>query len=307
MNVHELIKLSGLEAINVIGDGSRIVERASALSHAIPNSLLFCKRGDVSEMHNIRDCVIFVPVTSDISVLPRDNTYIVVARPRLSFMRAIKYICNEEPLHGIDLRSCVHPSAIISSSSYIGPFVYIGPNCIVKERVVISSNVSLVRNTVVSDNVLISSGTVIGGDGFGFERNENNMLEKFTHFGGVYIGCDVEIGSNTSIDRGTLTNTEIGDGTKIDNLVHIAHNVKVGKYCEIIAHAMIGGSVKIGDYTRIAPGAQVMNKVSIGKNVLVGLGAVVTKDLPDNITVAGVPARNIDEFKKIQKFIINNI
>ena len=147
----------------------------------------------------------------------------------------------------------------------------------------------------IGKNVKIDKSTIIGTQGFGFERNEEGILEQFICVGGVRIGDNVVIGSNTSIDRGTIDDTVIEEGTKIDNLVHIAHNVQIGKHCEIISHAMLGGSCVIGDYTRIAPGAQIMNGVKIGKNVLVGLGAVVTKDIPDNIVVAGVPARKFKD------------
>jgi UDP-3-O-[3-hydroxymyristoyl] glucosamine N-acyltransferase len=111
----------------------------------------------------------------------------------------------------------------------------------------------------------------------------------------------VEIGSNASIDRGTLSNTIIGEGAKIDNLVHIAHNVHIGKHAAVIAHAMIGGSTEIGDYTWIAPSAALMNGLHIGRQATVGLGAVVTKDIPDYETWTGVPAMPLKDFVAIQR------
>ncbi|GAG21041.1 unnamed protein product, partial [marine sediment metagenome] len=239
--------------------------------------------------------------------LPKNNTYILVDNPRLIFLRMMNLLYPETIKPGIDTRAYIHPSAQVDPSAYIGPFVYIGSNCVIRKNSVIYPNVSILQNTAISENVLIFPNTVIGSDGFGYDRNEKNKLEKFPHICGVYIRKNVEIGSNTSIDKGSLSNTEIGEGTKIDNLVHIAHNVKIGKHCEIIANAMVGGSATIGDYTRIAPGAQIMNGVSIGKNVLVGLGAVVTKNIPDNTIVAGVPARKINDYKKYLKFVKNNI
>ena len=137
-------------------------------------------------------------------------------------------------------------------------------------------------------------GIVIGGDGFGYEYDqENDCLVKFPHHGGVKIGKDVEIGFNTCIDRATLEGefTEIGDGTKIDNLVHIAHNVKIGRNCLIVAGTVIGGSAVIGDRCFIGIGAMIKNKVKIGNDVTVGMGAVVLHDVPDGVTVIGNPAR----------------
>lgn len=141
--------------------------------------------------------------------------------------------------------------------------------------------------------IKIGKGTIIGADGFGYERNEKNELEFFPHIGGVIIEDDVEIGCNVCIDRGVLGDTIIHKGVKIDNLVHIAHNVEIGKHTAIIANAMIGGSVKIGSYSWIAPSASILNGVTIGNNVIIGMGAVVLKDISDGETWAGVPAKKL--------------
>ena len=143
--------------------------------------------------------------------------------------------------------------------------------------------------------------------GFGQARNEHGHLEKFPHIGSVYIGKNVEIGANVSIDRAVFGTTSIGEGTKVDNLVHIAHNVQIGKHCEIICHVGIGGSTRIGDRTTLSLGVVTKDNITIGSDVLVGLGAVVTKDIPDNTIVAGNPARDIEELKRYLKFIKENI
>jgi UDP-3-O-[3-hydroxymyristoyl] glucosamine N-acyltransferase len=146
---------------------------------------------------------------------------------------------------------------------------------------------------------------VIGSDGYGYQRNENLIFEKFPHMGGVIIEDNVDIGSNTCVDRGALGNTIIKEGAKIDNLVHIAHNVVIGRHCAIIANAMLGGSVVIADYSWVAPSASILNQVSIGKKVTVGMAAVVTKNIPDGETWAGVPAKPLKEFIETQKAIKN--
>ena len=140
-------------------------------------------------------------------------------------------------------------------------------------------------------SVIVGKNTVIGGDGFGYARNEDGTLVKMPHQGNVIIEENVEIGSNTSIDRAVVGSTVIGAGTKIDNLVHIAHGVKIGKNCLIAAGAVIGGSCEIGDNCNIWVHASIKNKVKIGNNVTVGMGAVVLKDVPDGATVVGNPAR----------------
>lgn len=130
----------------------------------------------------------------------------------------------------------------------------------------------------------------IGKDGFGYARQEDGSLIKMPHQSNVIIEKDVEIGAHTCIDRGVSTPTIIGEGTKIDNLVHIAHGVKIGKHCVIVANSVIGGSVEIGDRCFIGIGAMIKNKVKIGNRVVVGMGSVVTKDIPDGETWYGNPA-----------------
>lgn len=140
-------------------------------------------------------------------------------------------------------------------------------------------------------NVIIHSGTVIGEDGLGFVKDENNEWVKFPHFGRVIIEDNVEIGANCVIDRGTLGDTVIGRGTKIENLVHVAHNAKIGKHCSIVAVTYIGGSSVIGDYAWVGPQVCIRDQIKIGSNCLIGMGSVVTKDIPDNWVVMGTPAK----------------
>lgn len=136
-------------------------------------------------------------------------------------------------------------------------------------------------------------------------RNEKGELEKFPHLAGVIIEDNVDIGSNTSIDRGALSDTIIRQGAKIDNLVHIAHNVIVGRHSTIIANAMIAGSTKIGDFSWVAPSASVLQQLTIGTRVTIGVGSVVTKNVPDEETWTGVPARPLKEFVAIQNKLKN--
>lgn len=139
--------------------------------------------------------------------------------------------------------------------------------------------------------VKIGIGCVIGGHGFGYEYTEKGSLIAMPHLGGVIIEDGVNIHNNVCIDRAVTGNTIIGAGTKIDNLVHVAHGVKIGKHCLIVAGVVFGGRCDIGDYCFIGMNACIRQHVKIGKNCVIGMGAVVTKDVPDNQIWIGSPAK----------------
>ena len=133
------------------------------------------------------------------------------------------------------------------------------------------------------------------GSGFGFKRDKNGKLTRNEHKWGINMFHDVEIGRLTNIDRGSYRYTEIGEGTKIDSLVHIGHNAIIGRHCLIVSGAVIGGSAEIGDYTYIGENASIKQHIKIGHHVIVGQGAVVIKDVPDYDIVAGNTAKSIKD------------
>ncbi len=143
----------------------------------------------------------------------------------------------------------------------------------------------------VGKNVKVGHNTVIGGPGFGYVTEPDGSRWRVPHIGRVVIEDNVQIGSNTCIDRGCLGDTIIREGARIDNLVHIAHNVEIGRNAVVVAHAMIAGSAKIGAGAWIAPGAHVRNGVTVGANAVVGMMANVVKDVAPGVTVMGNPAR----------------
>jgi UDP-3-O-[3-hydroxymyristoyl] glucosamine N-acyltransferase len=200
----------------------------------------------------------------------------------------------------------IHPSSVIDPEAVIDPSAYIGPNCtigkvIIGSNTVIYGNVFLYDRTVIGKNVTINAGTVIGAEGFGYNRNEKGQAIQFPHLGGVIIEDDVEIGTNTSIDRGALSDTILKRGCKIDNLVHIAHNVQIGEDAYVIANAMIGGSTKIGDRSYIAPSVSLKDQLVIGDDSLIGMAASLLKNVGSNEIWSGNPAREFGELKKLQK------
>lgn len=286
---------------SVIGREDRQIARAAAIVDADAQSVTFCSRAGESGLALMREThagVILCSASHDVANLGGDKTFIAVADPRLAFLRIVGRFFGERVAPGIHPTAVIEEGSTIAASAHIGPFVWIGAQCAVGERSVIHAHVSLYPQTRVGSDVTVHAGTVIGADGYGYQRNERGELEKFPHLGGVVVEDGVEIGSNTSIDRGTLGDTLIREGARIDNQVHIAHNVVVGKHAAVIANAMIGGSTVIGDGAWIAPSACVRDGLKIGANAVIGLGAVVVKDVADGATVMGAPARPADEYKR---------
>ncbi|MHA2429345.1 MAG: UDP-3-O-(3-hydroxymyristoyl)glucosamine N-acyltransferase, partial [Candidatus Hermodarchaeia archaeon] len=185
---------------------------------------------------------------------------------RLDFIRVMEHFFAQPRPSGI------HPSAVVAPSATIGQNVFIGPFCTIQEYVeinagtVIYAGVHIYEKVRIGRNVTIHSGTVIGKDGWGYERNKLDKLERFPHVGSVEIGDDVEIGGNVSIDRGSLGKTVIRDGCKINNGTHIGHNVEIGEDTIILPQAYLGGSSKVGPRCWIGPHAIVRNRIKIGSD-----------------------------------------
>lgn len=213
---------------------------------------------------------------------------IVVPYAKRAYFRILRHFFSGREEAGTSPTAVVESSTV--SAAAIGPFCYIGPDVKIGRGTVLGTHVSIVGTCEIGENVLIHSGVRIGTDGFGYFMDENNIPEKVPHFGGVKIGNRVEIGANTCIDRGTLDDTVIEDDVKIDNLCHIAHNVRIGKGAMVVAQSLICGSADIGERAYIAPGAIVKNQLSVGGDAFVGMGAVVVKDVESGMVVAGVPA-----------------
>ncbi|MBD1158120.1 UDP-3-O-(3-hydroxymyristoyl)glucosamine N-acyltransferase [Pelagibacterales bacterium SAG-MED17] len=192
----------------------------------------------------------------------------------------------------------------------LGQNVKIGEKCSIGHNTIIESNVSIGDNCVIGSNVIIKNsiignstnildGSIIGKKGFGFFPGVKNI--RYPHIGAVIIGDNVEIGCNNTIDRGSLSNTIIGDGTFLDNQVHIAHNVKIGKNCIITGQVGFAGSSSIGNNVMIGGQAGISGHLKIGSNVKIGGGSGVIKDIPSNTNVMGYPAKSIRNFLKENK------
>lgn len=222
---------------------------------------------------------------------------IMVENPRLEIAKIISELYAHKLDFSIHNTATINKDAKIHKNTFIGPNTIIG-NVEIGEGCIIYGNVVINDNTKIGKNVTIKSGAIIGFDGFGFVKNVNNEYLNFPHIGGVIIEDNVLVGANTCIDKGGLGNTIIGKGTKIDNLVHIAHNVCIGKNCIITANTVISGSSKIGDNSWISPSVTVKDTVNICENSNIGIGAVILKNVSVNSTMIGNPALPIEEFVK---------
>jgi UDP-3-O-[3-hydroxymyristoyl] glucosamine N-acyltransferase len=226
--------------------------------------------------------------------MSKNCNYLVFENPREAFQKLLAHFFTP-PVSFTIAKSAIVPEVIKSSQKVsIGENVVIEENVSVGENVIIGHNTVICNGTKIGNNVVIGHNNTIGGVGFGYEKDETGAFQLIQHIGGVIIGNDVEIGNNTCIDRAVLGNTIIGKGTKIDNLVHIAHNIEIGENCAIIANAMIGGSTKIADGVWVAPSATLRDGLSISKNSIIGLGAVLTKSIGENEIWAGNPAKKFE-------------
>ncbi|MFH2036255.1 MAG: UDP-3-O-(3-hydroxymyristoyl)glucosamine N-acyltransferase [Candidatus Zixiibacteriota bacterium] len=216
--------------------------------------------------------------------------FIKVTNPRLTFIQLGNKLFKKSREPQIHETAVIHPKAKIDKSCYIGPFTVVG-ECEIGAGTQIDGQSYIYDKVKIGKNVQIQAGAIIGADGYGHQADENGKLERFPHVGGVIIEDDVEIGANTCIDCGNLSDTVIGKGSKINNLVTIAHNVIIGQDTLISVNVNINGSAQIGNNSYIGSGVSIRDRKKVGNKVFVGLGAVVVDDVPDNCTVIGNPAK----------------
>ena len=290
------------------------------------NTLTLAGPGDLSFLGNERYLSHFRKTKASVVLVPagfsetlEDVGLIAVDSPSMGFAEVMKRFAPParrfepgvhpsamvDPSAVLDAgKVCIGPGAIveagavigdgteIAGGAYVGRLVQIGRDCVLFPRA------TVLENCVLGDRVRLHSGTVIGGDGFGYELQQGRH-HKIDQLGTVRIGDDVEVGANSTIDRARFGETWIGQGTKIDNLVQIGHNVVIGKHCIIVAQVGIAGSVKIGDFVVIAAQAGIAGHLELGSQVVVTARGGVTKHLPKAGTYMGFPAMPAREMRSI--------
>ncbi|MCI0534027.1 MAG: UDP-3-O-(3-hydroxymyristoyl)glucosamine N-acyltransferase [Verrucomicrobiales bacterium] len=304
----------------VIGDPSIPLSGFAAAGTAKPGDLTFAE----NEIYFSRaEQSAASAIMVDGSFTSPNKAIIRVPNARIAFAKVLPIFFPETHLSG-----GIHPSAIVAPNARIDPTAHVGPHCIIGEHVRVGArsvlqggtyvgasctiaedvnvfpNVTLYERTQIGNRVRIHSGAVIGSDGFGYVL-DGGVHRKIPQIGFVILYDDVEIGANVTIDRGALGPTVIGKGTKIDNLVQIAHNVILGENCLVIAQAGIAGSTKIGHYVTLAGQAGLTGHLKIGNRVTVAAQSGVMHDIPDGEKWMGSPAQpdrqNKRQFLAIQQ------
>jgi UDP-3-O-[3-hydroxymyristoyl] glucosamine N-acyltransferase LpxD len=264
------------------GDPGVVITRVDAAESAVGGSLCFAKSAGWAAKAGPAAVLL---TTSEFASERGLGPTLVSTQPRLDFARALGLLEQWGGFVWSDAAPEIHPSARIGQNVVLGRGVKIGAGSVVYHNVVIGDEV------IVGENCVIKSSAVVGEEGFGFERDASGRAVRLPHIGTVVIGSDVEIGSLTTVCRGTLGDTVLRSGCKIDDHVHIAHNIDVGEDAFVIACAEVSGGVKIGPRAWIAPNATILNQLTIGSDAVVGLGAVVVKSVHDGVVVVGNPAK----------------
>ncbi|MDR1417868.1 MAG: UDP-3-O-(3-hydroxymyristoyl)glucosamine N-acyltransferase [Endomicrobium sp.] len=316
-------ELAKIVSGELIGDTDIILTGVNSLSNARENEISFL--GNLKYLQDAlttKAGVILVGLDIETSKFQRKNI-IKVVNPQYSYSLILGLI-EKEKLEEIELKihssASISDTAVIGANTYIGqnvviekgvklgnnakifPNVYIGKNVVIGNDCIIYPNVVIREGTVIGDRVIIQPGVVIGGDGFGF-ANIDGKIHKIPQIGYVKIGNDVEIGANTTIDRATFDSTKIGNGTKIDNLVQIAHNVEIGENCIIVAQVGIAGSTHIGNNVTIAGQSGLVGHLKIGNNVTIASQAGISGNIEDGQQVGGNPMAPLNQSIKIRALI----
>lgn len=316
-----LKELAKLIQGEVVGDDSTIISGVCGIKEAREGDLTFLVNPKYAQyLDKTKASAIITSKEIKSSTKPLIRT----SDPSLAFAKVISLFMPQQTMHP----QGVHKDAQISKSAKLGKDVAIGPYTVIQDDVSIGDrtiiypgsfighdtkigsdsliypNVSIREKILIGNRVIIHSGTVIGSDGFGF-ATITGIHHKIPQIGTVLIEDDVEIGANVTVDRARFDKTIIGKGTKIDNLVQIAHNVIIGENSIIVAQAGISGSTTIGKSVTLAGQAGLVGHISIGDNAIVAAQAGVTKSVPADTLVSGYPARPHETAKKVNACLQN--
>jgi len=277
------------------------IYKVSAIDELESNSLSFISKYGFKE-----------DITKGALIIVRDdyeidknskNSYIITVNPRLFFAKVVNEFFAPKKEIAISKSAKIGKNVILGESIFIGENVVIEDKVNIGDNTIIEHNAVILRGSKIGSNCYISSGVIIGNDGLGTIRDENNNLIAIRHIGNVIIEDFVELGANTTTGRGTINNTIIKKYTKIGPQVNIGHNSYIDENCEIAGRAHLSGSVNIGKNCFIGANCSIKDGIKIGNNVTIGIGAVIIKDVVDNKKVMGLEALELRKIAKIKKNI----
>jgi UDP-3-O-[3-hydroxymyristoyl] glucosamine N-acyltransferase len=282
----------------IVGDATRRIRCVAPLEALCAGALSFSKlpaAGLGAAAARPIDAVVIAPLDGADDSAAVDHaalTLIKVAAPRAYFIHAVRRLVGGErfPAPSRSPAAIVAPDARIEPETHLAAGVVVGHRAVIGRGCVLFGGVQVHDDVVLGEATIVQSNAVIGSHGQAYVRDDDGTILAFPHLGRVLIGARVRIGANTTIVRGTLRDTVVGDDTSVGNNVNIGHNVVVGARCFIGAGVVLNGSSLVGDDTWLSAGA-VVRGVAIGSRVTVGVGAVVTRPVPDGKTANGFPAR----------------
>lgn len=312
LSVSELAEVTGS---SVHGDNTRIISGVAPLDEAKGTDLTFFDNPAYKQSFiNSRAGVICVHFDKQV-IAPKDSSLLLSNNPYKIYAIALSRLFPEKNISPVisensdidssakvGLDCSIHSGVIIESNVVIGDNCFIGSNTVIKSGVIIGGSCYIDSNVTISHSILgfgtkIGSGSRIGQEGFGFVPEPDNYI-PVPQLGRVQVGDKVSIGSNCTIDRGSSGDTIIGSGTHIDNLVHIAHNVRLGRGCILAGQSGIAGSTILGNYVQMGGQAGISGHLIIGDRVKIAAGSGVIKSLPEGIVVGGYPALPIRNWHK---------
>jgi UDP-3-O-[3-hydroxymyristoyl] glucosamine N-acyltransferase len=301
-------------------DGARAIEDVRPLRTAGRSHLAFFDNRRYAEQLTATGAGACIVSGGDVRRVPEHAAALTTPTPYVAFAKALQLFYADalrskvaaevadracglvHPSARIDAGAIVEPGAVIGREAVVGSGTTVAAGAVVGYRVVLGRDCYVgpgasLTHAVIGDGVIIHAGARIGQDGFGFAIGGAGRV-KVPQVGCVRIGDDVEIGANTTIDRGTLADTVIGEGTKIDNLVQIAHNVVIGRGCIIVAQSGLAGSAELGDYVMMGAKSGVIGHVKVGRGAQIAGMAHVKDDVPPGAKMGGTPARPFKEWAR---------
>lgn len=289
--ISEIIAFLGADNVRVVGDqADSYIDNLADVAHTNATTLDWINPAKANKQQIAESSKAKVMLV-DKEILPiAGKVLLVVENPKVCLAKIGNAFFSDKPIPGIHSTAIVDPEAKLGENVCIGPYSVIG-RATIGEGTVIESHVRIYDGVTMGKNCHIKDGAILGGSGFGFEKDENGNRFRFPQIGSLIMGDGVEVGGNTCIDRGALSDTIIGSHTKINNQCHIAHNNVIGENVEITGCVNVSGGNVIGDNVWLAPNSSLVGYIHIGEGAVLGMGAVAVKDIPAHEVWVGNPAK----------------